>query len=833
VRLTLFVIILLSAAAANAMQTRNDIDRKVDHINDSVDYYWHTNTARALVLVDEAYMLLDYLTDPTTISQVIANKGISAYTLGDFEAARKFYLRAIKYAQLNEVPTTEFYLYILGLLQREGQSNKIINLSDSLINVGWTDAHLMRTKANALIDLQRIEEFDEILDQVNGRNDSRWFASIAEKFRILNQYDSAFYYLDRLSEITPVSELIQHADIKNRKSKIFQMTGQFDNVLIELDSALRIYEMSNFLYGKAEVLYGMGNLYSQLGNFEKSIDYYYQSREIFEQLKSQKNIAKSYLELGWMHFDVDAAKSEELIKKAIAISLEIDDQAVLGRAYNYLGAYFDHVNNNDSAIYCYQNSIKIKLSLQDKRGASVAKFNLAGIYEKQGKLEMALRIYKETQNTDPNDRVGIAIGNYTIGHLFVSLKKYDSARIYFYKSKTVFREIKDSPYRAELLLNLSQYHEQVNNADSALYYYKLHSTLKITLAEAERNSRMSEMEVRFDLDQKNQRIRLLNLENENKKHQIEIGEKTINNQQFLIILITVIVLSLFIIGVVMVYLYRNKAKANTILATLMKELQEKTEEITAQSEELQEANEEIRALNDGLEQTVDLRTKELKEAHQDLDTFFYRAAHDFRSPLTTFQGLTAVAHHTVKDKEALDLFRRMEDTFQRFALMINKLRDISTINVEEVAFQDVYLNKLMTKIDVDNHPLFTKYGIDFDYSSDVEKIHTNERIINIILDNIIENAIVFMGEKSPKKISISAHDMEGVYEIKIADTGIGIPEDIVERVFELYFRGSVLSKGNGLGLYICKKGVEKINASIDFESKTGVGTTFYVRIMKD
>jgi signal transduction histidine kinase/Tfp pilus assembly protein PilF len=810
----------------------NDIDQKVNSINDSVDYYWHSDTKRAISLVDEAYSQMDLLTDPTIKTETIANKGIAAYTLGEFEAAKRLYKRAIKLASLNNLSTAEYYGYYLIILQKQGQSSDVIDLSDSLIASGFDNENIFHIKGEALIELNRIEEFDRLLNQVNGQNDPKWFTLIAEKHRIVNEYDSAFKYLNKLTEITPFSELIEHAGIKKRMAQNYLMIGQFDKTLIELDSALKIYESSNFLYGKAEVIHELGNLYSELGNFEKSIEYYYVSRGIFEHLNSEKNVADSYLELGWMHFSIDNNKSKDLIYDAIAITKKINNRALLGKAYNYLGTYYSNIDKNDSAIYYYNHSIELKASIKDKRGVAAAKFNLASIYEGQGKIQYALNINKETLRIDPNDIVGIAIGNYTIGHLFTRLKNYDSARNYLYQAKSFFDQVKDSPYRSEFLLYLSEYHEQIGNADSALFYHKLYTENKIALSVAERKSRMAEMDVRFDLDQKNQEISLLNLENENRKQLIKIGEETISNQQFTIILITVIVLSLLIIGIVILVLYKNKSKANEKLEILMSELQEKTEEITAQSEELQEANEEIWSLNEGLENTVELRTKELKEAHQDLDTFFYRAAHDFKSPLTTFQGLTAIAHHTVKDKEALDLFRRMEDTFQRFALMINKLRDISTINVEEVKFQDVNLNKLFTKIEIDSQTVLVRNSIEFSYSNDIEQIYTNERIIHIIIDNLIENAIVFMGDKSNNRISVSVLEKEKFFEIKIEDNGIGIPENIADRVYDLYFRGSVLSKGNGLGLYICMKGVEKINASIDFESKPGIGTTFYVRIKK-
>ncbi len=80
-------------------------------------------------------------------------------------------------------------------------------------------------------------------------------------------------------------------------------------------------------------------------------------------------------------------------------------------------------------------------------------------------------------------------------------------------------------------------------------------------------------------------------------------------------------------------------EANLILVELNKAIAEQKEEIQSQSEELTESNQAIYDINQNLEQIIKERTAELVQAYKELDTFFYRASHDFRRPLTTFMGL--------------------------------------------------------------------------------------------------------------------------------------------------------------------------------------------------
>lgn len=67
-------------------------------------------------------------------------------------------------------------------------------------------------------------------------------------------------------------------------------------------------------------------------------------------------------------------------------------------------------------------------------------------------------------------------------------------------------------------------------------------------------------------------------------------------------------------------------------------------------------------------------------------------------------------------------------------------------------------------------------------------------------------------------------------EIVLSDNGLGIPADLHEKVFEMFFRGTTISKGSGLGLYIVKNAVKKLNGAIRLESKEGEGTRFWINL---
>ena len=100
--------------------------------------------------------------------------------------------------------------------------------------------------------------------------------------------------------------------------------------------------------------------------------------------------------------------------------------------------------------------------------------------------------------------------------------------------------------------------------------------------------------------------------------------------------------------------------------------------------------------------------------------------------------------------------------------------------------------------------------------------------LKIIVENLLENSIRFRSAVMPQ-IFLEASEVGGGVQLIVRDNGIGIEEIYSDRVFEMFFRGSEHSKGNGLGLYIVKKAVEKMNGTVTFSSHYGEGTTVTVR----
>jgi signal transduction histidine kinase len=108
---------------------------------------------------------------------------------------------------------------------------------------------------------------------------------------------------------------------------------------------------------------------------------------------------------------------------------------------------------------------------------------------------------------------------------------------------------------------------------------------------------------------------------------------------------------------------------------------------------------------------------------------------------------------------------------------------------------------------------------------------TDRGRLKVVLKNLISNAINYSDpNKTESYIRISIEQENGFYSIQIADNGIGIPEDQLEHIFEMFYRANESSQGSGLGLYIVKETIEKLKGKVEVESSKGEGSTFKIKI---
>jgi signal transduction histidine kinase len=257
-------------------------------------------------------------------------------------------------------------------------------------------------------------------------------------------------------------------------------------------------------------------------------------------------------------------------------------------------------------------------------------------------------------------------------------------------------------------------------------------------------------------------------------------------------------------------------------------LKKKSKKLEEQAIELERANDNIKGINALLENIVEERTKELVDLNNDLDLLVYRSSHDFRRPLTTLMGLNEVARLTVKDIATKELFNRVNQTalhmdkmLLKFFMLynINHFRTIQVRNSLEEIVENIY-SKIISK----------KKHVLFNYKLDTKSYPAKDErnnLVAIIIENLVENSLIY-NTKDQLELDLRIHEKDGDLYIILHDNGNGIPDAYHSKVFEMYFRGSTLSIGNGLGLYVVKRAAKLLKATVRLDSEEGKFTSFEI-----
>ena len=242
---------------------------------------------------------------------------------------------------------------------------------------------------------------------------------------------------------------------------------------------------------------------------------------------------------------------------------------------------------------------------------------------------------------------------------------------------------------------------------------------------------------------------------------------------------------------------------------------------------------ENKARLEKLANELTIKNTELQKANDELDRFVYSASHDMRAPLSTLLGLIEVAKMSNNPDEIPQYYDMMTNRILDMEGFIREVTDYSRNTRLQVMNENTNLNKMLEGIK-ETFSILAKEAavrIEIDVDENLE-IYTDPTRLNVVLNNLIANAIKYNDpRKEDKYVKLSAVRENGLCTIDIEDNGIGIIAEYQDKIFDMFFRATEGSKGSGLGLYIVKETLEKLNGSIDFESNTVSGSKFTVNLL--
>jgi signal transduction histidine kinase len=546
-------------------------------------------------------------------------------------------------------------------------------------------------------------------------------------------------------------------------------------------------------------------------------------------------IADCYREIGFACAVAgNYEKSLEVYTTAMQISSRMDDLSSVAIDLNAIGKIYEMWKQFDKALEFFFQSLEIARKQENFNQVAVRKASIASIYKSQQKYDLALEWLEKSLNLE------IQLGNEVrrgyrldqMGEIFTLTGQLEKAERYLEEALQIFRDKKvltsesialnhiavnymrrNNPTRAISFhlqsldvanktnfdnmkqknhRELSMIYEQTANFDAALNHYKSYVELKDTAFSEKARQQMLDFQVKYETEQKEKELALLNQE------KLEQELKLNQAQQQRIIMAGVSIILLILLTAVYGR-FRIKKLTSARLAS---------------------ANEQLSMLN------------------QTKNKFFTILAHDLKNPIYAFRNISAAVHDNLNDLSPQDLnyyTHELKSSSTRLCSFLDELLkwagsltgrlrpDPKTISIKPVLEELVGLHNAMA----DNKQISFNLSIDEHHTcfADHNMVHT-------VFRNLISNAIKFTPESG--KISICSHSNHNYMEVCVTDTGVGMSEEDVMKLFKLGHDpskiGNSAEKGMGMGLILCKEFVEKNNGKISVVSQVGVGSTFTVSL---
>ncbi len=274
--------------------------------------------------------------------------------------------------------------------------------------------------------------------------------------------------------------------------------------------------------------------------------------------------------------------------------------------------------------------------------------------------------------------------------------------------------------------------------------------------------------------------------------------------------------------------------SNKELLKSKNETDQRYKELTIAREDLKEANEELKSVNQNLEWLVASRTQKLEETNlklqkalNELDRLLYSSYHDIKGPIARMRGLANLLTANVATDQVAEYTSYFLQTIEEMELLIDKLNRVNSLNQRELLLKEVDILALFFHI-ADKYP---EHKI-LIQTEDNLKLETDEELVRVVFDCLIDNSLKYRNLTESRPIFIRAKKSLFGIEFEVEDNGDGIPSDQIDKIFLMFYRAHAKSTGHGLGLYLAKKALEKLNGTIKVESVEAKFTkfTFYIPV---
>ena len=626
----------------------------------------------------------------------------------------------------------------------------------------------------------------------------------------------------------------------------------YDKALKYIYESEKLSTAMNYTYGIAEITYYKSLIYASKNDYINAVTGYAKSKALFGNLKDTLGIARVNNSIGLI--EIKRGNYSKGLQYSLSAINELEKRNLkpeLALAYNNLTKAYFNINAQEKAIEFYIKALQLQIELKQKGAIIESNSRLAELYSSKQEFRKSIEYYETVLKHvgDSNDSIKGSILP-KLGGEYLKFNDYDKATKYLLEGLSLNRKtknktgltialnnlgelnlnLKKTKLAEEQLLEAGSLAKSINNNQELLRFYRLMKDLDSTKKDffgayiwqreyydlkqlLAKNTKVKDTLTDASLELSPQFDLSLLDEKSTELEQSSMAEKDSEIDRFQLIFYALLgALAIVSTFLILIYLKRN----NSIKYT--QELEEKNIKIELQNKAFQE------------------QTKHLENVNNVKDKLFSIISHDLKDSLSSINGFIDLLREGSLSREEFDnLIPELSENANNASLLLFNLLNWSKSQMHSLEpkptlfdVQEVFEDK----VKLIEQRLDSK-GIDLIDHSLRDFVYADRSMFEIVIQNLLANAVKFC--KKGDSITISNHISNGSCIISIADTGIGISKENMEKLFKsnsFTTIGTSNEKGTGLGLSICKELVELNHGKIWVESNLNVGSTFYVQLPK-
>lgn len=643
-----------------------------------------------------------------------------------------------------------------------------------------------------------------------------------------HRYDSPDKAKDVLLKSIQLSENARHVALQvecyNKYAEYLRTQSHNDSAIAIYGVSIKLAEKANLQRSISDILNGLGYIYLRKGNYKKALGYHKKNLEVAIKMKDTLRMAWSYGAIGSVYNEMGeytkamenyvlSSKRHEGLKNLRDYAVNLSNMGMLqrklenydsakqylkksdsvftlldyrpGRAFvlTNLGMIYRNSGDLESAIIYNKKALANYEYMGNRSQAGEVNYTLGTIYWKQDKFQEALDYFQKKLEIaiEVKDSVGISTAYRVMGDCYGKLEEKKKAKSYYLNALEVATSSNNRLGKMRAYESLSNAYMAEGNFEEAYESKNAYSILRDSLYTKEKRELATEIEAKYQNEEKTKEIALL--ESEKELQTLQLTKRI--DERNAIIAFTIILL---LLAGLLYNQYRIKQKTN----------------------------------------------KELRELDRLKSNFFANISHEFRTPLTLIKGPIEQLEQNPAEGLQLENIKMIRRNTNRVLQLVNQLLDLSKIDKGSLQLEhtegEVFKCLRGAVSSFNSHAAQRSIDYRVQIPQEVLWASFDRDKLEKIVYNLLGNAFKFSEEGAT--ISFSTSYEKNELRMIVSDTGKGISEEKLPFIFDRFYQvqgGTTREhEGSGIGLSLSKELVELMDGTITVSSEINKGTIFTI-----